>query len=205
MKTGWVKNYRSLLDWEWYHDLPTRVLFQHLLLIVNWEDKNWQGQKIKKGEIITSIDHLKKGSDLSAMQVRRALQNLQSTGEIKVESTNRYTKIKINNYGRYQTNNKQTTNKNGNSQQTNNKQEKAYNTDKHYDTEKDKADHNKQTTNKQQTKTANRNKQTTTTKEYKNIRNKEDNIYVVIDNKKYRRDDPNRPLTLEERKDLGLA
>lgn len=115
MKTGWVKNYRSLLEWEWYHDLPTRVLFQHLLLIVNWEDKQWQGQTVKKGEIITSIDHLKKGSDLSSMQVRRALQNLQSTGEIKVESTNRYTKIKINNYGRYQTNNKQTTNKNSQS------------------------------------------------------------------------------------------
>ena len=205
MKTGWVKNYRSLLEWEWYHDLPTRVLFQHLLLIVNWEDKQWQGQTVKKGEIITSIDHLKKGSDLSSMQVRRALQNLQSTGEIKVESTNRYTKIKINNYGRYQTNNKQTTNKNGTLQQTNNKQEKAYKTDKQRVAESEKADHNKQITNKQQTKTANRNKQTTTTKEYKNKRIKEDNIYVVIDNKKYRRDDPNRPLTLEERKDLGLA
>ena len=58
-----------------------------------------------------------------------------------------------------------------------------------------------QTTNKPQT----NHKQTTTTKEYKNKRIKEDNIYVVIDNKKYRRDDPNRPLTLEERKDLGLA
>lgn len=187
MRKGWVKNYRSLLDWEWYHDLPTRVLFQHLLLVVNWEEKKWQGKKIRKGEIITSISHLANDSDLSEWQVRRALQNLQSTGEVEVTTTNRYSHILIKNFKKYQETKKQTT---------------SHRTDKQKDTEKVTQTKTKQTTNKPQT----NHKQTTTTKEYiKNKRIKEDNIYVVIDNKKYRRDDPNRPLTLEERKDLGLA
>ena len=124
MRKGWVKNYRSLLEWEWYHDLPTRVLFQHLLLVVNWEDKKWQGQVIKKGEIITSVKHLAEDSDLTEMQVRRALKNLQSTGEIKVTTTNRFSLISIKNFRKYQNHNKQTT---------------SQNTDKQYDSEEKQA------------------------------------------------------------------
>lgn len=186
MIKGWVKNYRSLLEWKWYHDLPTRVLFQHLLLTVNWEDKDWEDTVVKKGEIITSVGHLANDSCLSEWQVRRALKNLESTGEIKITTTNRYTRISIKNFRKYQESHKQTTS------------QKA---DKQRNTENVNNSNHKQTTNGPQT----NHKRTTTTKEYKNKRIKEDNIYVVIDNKKYRRDDPNRPLTLEERKDLGLA
>ncbi len=187
MKKGWVKNYRSLLDWKWYHDLPTRVLFQHLLLIVNWEDKEWEDTVVKKGEIITSVGHLKDGSCLSEWQVRRALKNLESTGEIKVTTTNRFTHISIKNFRKYQDNHKQTTSRN---------------TDKQKGIANVNNSNHKQTTNEPQT----NHKRTTTTKEYiKNKRKEEDDIYVIIDNKKYRRNDPNRPLTDEERKDLGLA
>ena len=158
MEKGWIKSYRSILEWEWYHDLPTRVLFQHLMLIVNWEEKKWQGKTIKPGEIITSVKHLASGSDLSQMQVRRALKNLESTGEIKVTTTNKYSHILIKNFEMYQFGNKQTTN---------------YDTDKYYDSNKTTKSNNKQITNGQQT----NNKQATTTKEYKEYKNKR-NIYT---------------------------
>ena len=153
MEKGWIKSYRSILEWEWYHDLPTRVLFQHLLLIVNWEEKKWQGKIIKPGEIITSVKHLASGSSLSQMQVRRALKNLESTGEIKITTTNKYSHILIKNFEHYQFGNKQTTN---------------YNNDKHYTIDETQQTNNKQITNKQQT----NNKQATTTKEYKEYKNK---------------------------------
>ena len=35
LKNGYIKLYRSLLDWEWYDDTVTKCLFLHLLLTVN--------------------------------------------------------------------------------------------------------------------------------------------------------------------------
>ena len=42
---GWIKLHRSLLDWEWWHDLPTRTVFLTMLLMANREDKKWQGRQ----------------------------------------------------------------------------------------------------------------------------------------------------------------
>jgi len=50
---GFVKLYRSMLKWEWYDDINVKVLFLHLLLKANYEDKRWRGIEIKKGEIVT--------------------------------------------------------------------------------------------------------------------------------------------------------
>ena len=40
---GWIKLHRQILDWEWYDDINVKVLFLHLLLTANYEDKKWQG------------------------------------------------------------------------------------------------------------------------------------------------------------------
>ena len=58
---------------------------------------------------------------------------------------------------------------------------------------------NKQITNEQQT----NNKRITTTKEYKELKEREEE-YVEIDGTTYRANDPNRPLTYQERKEYGL-
>lgn len=44
----YIKLYRKLKDWEWYKDIPTKVLFLHLLIEVNFTEKKWQGREIKK-------------------------------------------------------------------------------------------------------------------------------------------------------------
>lgn len=123
---GWVKAYRQLLDWEWYTDVPTFKLFLHLLLIVNREPKQWRGQTLSSGSVVTSISALASGSGLSDMQVRTALKHLQKTGEISKNVTNKNTVIILRNYAKYQglendrqqTDNNQITNK----QQTDNNQ-----------------------------------------------------------------------------------
>ena len=149
-----------MTEWEWFDDVPTFNLFTKLLFMVNWKDKKWHGEVVKRGEVITSLEHLKDFTKLSVMQIRTSLKKLQSTGEIKVETTNRYTKITINNYRKYQSSNKQTTN---------------HNTDIQCDSEEVQQTDNKQITNKQQT----NNKQITTTKEYKEIKEYK-NIYSDI-------------------------
>lgn len=101
-QNGFIKLHRKILDWEWSKDLSVFRLFIQLLLSVNYENKEWQGQTVCRGEIITSISHLAADTGLSEKQVRTALQKLSSTGEISIATTNRYSKITVNNYERYQ-------------------------------------------------------------------------------------------------------
>lgn len=120
---GWIKLHRKMINWEWYNDINVKVVFLHLLLTANHEDKKWQGIEIKRGQKITSLEHLSKETNLSVMQIRTALNKLKSTNEISVKSTNKYTLINIIKYNDYQIkeekdnkqsnnqNNKRTTNK----------------------------------------------------------------------------------------------
>lgn len=146
---GYIKLFRQIVDWEWYSDIPTCRLFIHLLLKVNHADRNWQGKKIERGSCITSFASLSTETKLSVEQIKRALKNLQKTGEIKKISTNQNTLIIVTKYDDYQcftnADNKQTTNE----QQTDNMQK----------------------TNGKQTE----NKRTTTNKNEKNIKNDKNN------------------------------
>lgn len=121
MEQGYIKLFRQIVDWEWYDDIPTCRLFIHLLLKVNHVDRNWQGKKIERGSCITSFASLNAETKLSVEQIKRALKNLQKTGEIKKISTNQNTLIIVTKYDDYQcfanADNKQTTNE----QQTDNK------------------------------------------------------------------------------------
>lgn len=120
---GWIKMYRKLIEWEWYNDINTKVVFLHLLLTANHKEKKWQGNTILKGQKLTSLEHLSKEVGLSIQQTRTALKKLKSTNEITIKSTNKYTLITIEKYSDYQDkdednnkqnntrNNKRTTNK----------------------------------------------------------------------------------------------
>jgi hypothetical protein len=118
---GYIKLFRSLVNWEWYEDINVKTLFIHLLLTVNYEPKQWQGISIEKGQRITSVDNLAKETKLSTMQIRGCLAKLERTGEISIKTTNKFTLITVENYTKFQgeeiENNKRITNE----QQTNNK------------------------------------------------------------------------------------
>lgn len=99
---GFVKLHRWFLNWEWYSDLPVRVLFLHCLLKVNFKDTKWKGQVIKAGQFITSISSLSKETSLSQQQTRTALLKLKSTHEITIKTTSRYSIITVNNWNKWQ-------------------------------------------------------------------------------------------------------
>ena len=76
--SGWIKLHRSLLDWEWYSDNNTKIVFLHLLLTANHEEKEWCGITVKRGEIVTSIAKLSGELGLTQKQIRRCLDVLKS-------------------------------------------------------------------------------------------------------------------------------
>lgn len=102
LNTGYIKLHRSLLDWEWYHDLNTRILFLHLLLTANYEDKKWMGMVVKRGQRVCSYKGLSQESGLSLQSVRTALNHLKSTGEVTYQAAPQYGLITISNYEKYQ-------------------------------------------------------------------------------------------------------
>ena len=118
---GWIKIHRKILDWEWYNDMNTKILFLHLLLTANHEDKKWRGHNILRGQKITSREHLAEETGLSVQQVRTSLNKLKSTNEITIKTTNKNTLITIEKYNDYQINereNNQQSNQRSNNQST---------------------------------------------------------------------------------------
>ena len=102
LNQGYIKLYRSLLDWEWYQDVNVKVLFIHLLMSVNYESKKWRGILIERGQLVTSLSNLSLETKLSVKQIRTALKKLKSTGEVVTHSASGFTKIYIQNFDKYQ-------------------------------------------------------------------------------------------------------
>ena len=93
--SGWIKLHRSLKDWEWYDDHnATRVLL-HLLVSVNYEDKQWKGQTVKAGSMITSWESLAKEVGLSVKQIRLAMSKLESSKEVVRFTTNKWQAVTL--------------------------------------------------------------------------------------------------------------
>lgn len=108
---GFVKISRNILEWEWYQDVVTRNIFLHCILKANWKEKTWKGQKIKRGQFVTSLASLAKETGFTIRQTRTALEHLQMTGEVTSLSTPQYRIITVNNYDKYQSATKQPTSK----------------------------------------------------------------------------------------------
>ena len=77
MHRGFAKLYRKFLDWEWYDDIPCKVLYLHCLLQANHKDKEYRGNLVKRGSFLTSFDKLSKETGLSVKQVRTAQSKLE--------------------------------------------------------------------------------------------------------------------------------
>ncbi len=132
--TGHIKLDRKILSWEWYNDINTCRLFIHLLLTANYANGNWQGRSINRGELITGLHKLSEKTGLTMRQTRTSLNKLKTTGEITINSTNKFSTITICNYDSYQSNKKHNDNQidtpNANERQTNDKQTTTNNKNK---------------------------------------------------------------------------
>lgn len=110
LEFGYVRLYRSLLNWEWYTDSNTKDVFIHLILTANYEPKKWRGKTIERGQRVASYASLASELKLSVKSVRTALNHLKSTGEVAILSNHEYSIITIKNYESYQDGANQTAN-----------------------------------------------------------------------------------------------
>lgn len=99
---GWIKLHRSMLRWEWYDDIPTKIVFLHLLLMASFAGGGYKGYDLKPGQCIIGRKALAKRLRLSERQVRTALEHLKSTNEITIETTNRFSIVTVENWTKFQ-------------------------------------------------------------------------------------------------------
>lgn len=102
MQIGYVKFHRQFLDWEWYDNVNCRLTFMHLLLSVNYEPNRWQGVLVHRGQMVTSYANLAKAVGISLQSLRTVLNKLQKTGEVIVESTNKFVVVTLVNFDTWQ-------------------------------------------------------------------------------------------------------
>ena len=120
--SGYIKLYRSLLEWDWFQDSNTFRVFIYCLLKANRELKKWQGIEIYPGQFITSYEKIASDLNIGVQSVRTAIKKLNLTGELTNKTTSRYSMITVKNWVRYQETNKQTNNQLTINQQTTNNQ-----------------------------------------------------------------------------------
>ncbi len=114
LEKGFVMLHRSILNWEWYDDISTKTLFLHLLLTANWQDENWHGMTVRRGQRVCTVATLAQETNLTVRNVRTAISHLKATNELTNEPTSanapKSTVFTLLNYEKYQSATKETTN-----------------------------------------------------------------------------------------------
>ncbi|MDE5717816.1 MAG: hypothetical protein K2I53_09430 [Lachnospiraceae bacterium] len=99
---GFIKIHRKILEWGWYTDVNTKVLFIHMLLKANWKEGNFKGTKVPRGSFVSSLDKLSEETLLTKREIRTAISHLKTTGEVTVKATNKFSVFTVENYNLYQ-------------------------------------------------------------------------------------------------------
>ena len=99
---GYIKLFRKILDWEWYPDINTRIVFIHCLLKANWKDKKWKGLEVKRGAFVSSLRHLSREIGISERCLRTALAHLEVTQEVTQSAYAKYSVFTVVHYDDYQ-------------------------------------------------------------------------------------------------------
>lgn len=99
---GWIKIHRRLLDWEWMNCPNMVALWVYLLMKAANEDKDWQGETIEKGQLITSVSTISRETGIPTASVRRGLERLIMSKQVSIQTTKKWSKITICKYESYQ-------------------------------------------------------------------------------------------------------
>lgn len=102
IRGNYIKLHRSLLEWEWFQDDKTLVVFLYLLLRANWKPNRWRGIAIDRGQTLETLPGIARATGLSVRSVRTALKHLKSTGEVTDKVTAYGRLINVVNYAKYQ-------------------------------------------------------------------------------------------------------
>lgn len=99
---GWVKLHDRFLDWEWF-DRPEMVkIFIYFLLRANYEDVEWHGIIVHRGQFVTTLPQIESDTGLSTKIIRKCIERLIETREIEQKTTNKNRVITICKYDYYQ-------------------------------------------------------------------------------------------------------
>ena len=109
-KKLYIKVYYSMLDWEWYDDANTFRVFMHLMFIANRNAHPYHGDVIHRGEALASLEFIAKSLNISVRNVRTAIEHLKATQEITTRKIDKTSVIRLNNYNKYQRDNRITDN-----------------------------------------------------------------------------------------------
>ena len=101
-KSGYIKLFRTIEDWAWIDDPIMFYFWCRILLMANWEDKEWRGKIIPRGSLVTSLEKLASTLNLSVKQVRTCIERLKKGKEICVDTANNRHLITICEYETYQ-------------------------------------------------------------------------------------------------------
>ena len=104
MAETWIKLHNKLLDWEWFKSSNMVHLWLYLLLSANWEDKTWQGIKVERGSLVTSLATISNDTGIPLISVRRGLEKLSMSKQVITQRARKWTKITICKYESYQLN-----------------------------------------------------------------------------------------------------
>ena len=99
---GWIKLHRKILEWEWFTDPNTLMVFVYLLCHAQWHDSRFMGHEVKAGQLVTGRKKIAEDLKISEQSVRTSLNHLKSTNEITIKSTNKFSLITIENWAVYQ-------------------------------------------------------------------------------------------------------
>lgn len=102
MENGWIKIHRQIKEWQHYQEPTVLLVWIDLLLSANAKDGWWKGKRVRRGELFTSVATIAENTGLDAKTVRKALDKLEATGEIRREATNAGSKIIINQFSKFQ-------------------------------------------------------------------------------------------------------
>ena len=102
MADRFIKIYEKMLKWEWSKNTNVKVLFLHLLLKANYKDLSFEGHRIARGQLVTSLYSLSAELGLTTKQIRGSLEHLIATGEVASKTYPRYRVITIVHYDDYQ-------------------------------------------------------------------------------------------------------
>lgn len=102
MNESWIKLHSKFLNWGWYKNKNTKILFIHCLLKANWQDRYFEGLLIQRGSFVTSYKTLSEELDMTIQEIRTAIKHLISTEELTQKQHTKFSIISIKNYELYQ-------------------------------------------------------------------------------------------------------
>ena len=105
MDESWIKLHSKFLNWGWYKNKNTKILFIHCLLKANWQDRYFEGVLIPRGSFATSYKKLSEELGMTTQEIRTSIKHLISTQELTQEQHTKFSIISIKNYHLYQTTN----------------------------------------------------------------------------------------------------